>query len=362
MAMRFVVRSLLLALSSVWLVACSGSGPEHSSRSPDLSKTVRDSAEVFQEITNQPNAVPDGVLNMTKCVAVFPASSEKAKWKDGVVTCREAHDRWLAPSFVRFTPADHGNKSSAEGDLLILVIGDAGVSRVRAGTLALSGHSSGAGPTLGQAMTVTNLDVRRDALSYRRVGKQVEGFSAAGDIRRLPRQPTSAVSVAPLLDAVTAYFNSITPIGIIVHHSSTLTPAQPLPRGVSDVDQFHAQRGFDILCEGHRYHVAYHYLILTNGKVQAGRPERCEGAHSAGYNSYLGISVVGDFSSRDNPRGQRGNTRPTKQQMASLVTLSRQLMARYHIPLNRVLRHSDVARTDCPGDRFPFRAYLSELR
>jgi N-acetyl-anhydromuramyl-L-alanine amidase AmpD len=181
-------------------------------------------------------------------------------------------------------------------------------------------------------------------------------------IRRIPQAQEPATNSTRFLEAVTAYFNSITPIGIIVHHSSTLTPAQPLPRGVGDVDQFHAQRGFDILCEGRQYHVAYHYLILTNGKVQAGRPERCEGAHSAGYNSYLGISVVGDFSSHENPRGQLGNTHPTKQQMASLVALSRQLMARYHIPVNRVLRHSDVARTECPGDRFPFRTYLSELQ
>jgi N-acetyl-anhydromuramyl-L-alanine amidase AmpD len=130
---------------------------------------------------------------------------------------------------------------------------------------------------------------------------------------------------------------------------------------VREVDRFHAKKAFEILCEGRRYHVAYHYLILPNGQTQAGRPERCEGAHAEGYNAYLGISVVGDFSSRDNPRGQHGSMRPTKQQFASLVMLSRQLRARYHIPLHRVVRHSDVARTECPGDRFPFRQFLAEL-
>jgi hypothetical protein len=349
-----IVRFLFLALCSMSVSGCSGT-----SGTADWSKTFDASTELFRQTTSQPNTVPDGVLNLTKCVAAFPATSDKAKWRNGMVSCREAHDRWLPPVFVRFTATQHG-KEDAKGDLLMFVIGDAGVRGIRAGEVELSAKMAAAGPTLGQAVTITDADIRHDLLVYRRVGKTIEGLNASGVFRRVPQQP--AMNFTPFLEAVTAYFNSITPIGIIVHHSSTLTPAQPLPRGVGDVDQFHAQRGFDILCEGRRYHVAYHYLILTTGQVQAGRPERCEGAHSAGYNSYLGISMVGDFSSRENPRGQFGNTRPTKQQMASLVALSRQLMARYHIPVNRVLRHSDVARTECPGDRFPFRAYLSELK
>jgi hypothetical protein len=253
-------------------------------------------------------------------------------------------------------------KTNGEGDLLIFAIGNASVNGIRAGQLAISGQTAGAGPTVGQAVTITDADIRNDLLTYRRVGQKIDGVNTTGRIRRVVREASQTSNATPFIEAVTAYFNSITPIGIIVHHSSTLTPTQPLPRGVGDVDQFHAQRGFDILCEGRRYHVAYHYLILANGNVQAGRPERCEGAHSAGYNSYLGISMVGDFSSRENPRGELGNTRPTKEQMASLIALSRQLMARYHIPINRVLRHSDVARTECPGDRFPFREYLSGLQ
>jgi N-acetylmuramoyl-L-alanine amidase len=134
-----------------------------------------------------------------------------------------------------------------------------------------------------------------------------------------------------------------------------------LPSGLREVDQFHAKKAFDIICEGRHYHVAYHYLILPDGKIQAGRPERCEGAHAEGYNAYLGISLIGDFSSHTNPRGEHGNTRPTKQQFASLVALCKRLSERYKIPLHRVVRHSDVARTECPGDRFPFRQLLAQI-
>lgn len=356
----WIVGFLLLALCPLWMSGCRKSGD--SSVSPDWRKTIDASTEVFEEITTQPNAVPDGVLNLTKCVVMFPATSQRTRSTTGVAACREAHDRWLAPALVTFSAALNRGTPNAEGDLLIFVIGDAGVRGIRAGELAVSARTAGPGPTIGEAITITDADIKRDLLVYRRAGKTIEGADAAGVIRGAAQPSRSAISTTPLLEAVTAYFNSITPIGIIVHHSSTLTAAQPLPRGVGDVDQFHAQRGFDILCEGQRYHVAYHYLILPDGRIQAGRPERCEGAHSSGYNSYLGISMVGDFSSHENPRGQRGNTRPTKQQMAALVSLSRRLMARYHIPVNRVLRHSDVARTECPGDRFPFRLYLSELQ
>jgi N-acetyl-anhydromuramyl-L-alanine amidase AmpD len=96
--------------------------------------------------------------------------------------------------------------------------------------------------------------------------------------------------------------------------------------------------------------------------VKAGRPERCEGAHAVGYNSYLGISVAGDFDSKDNPTGEKGATKPTEKQIAALIQLCRKLMNRYKISANHIVRHSDIASTRCPGDRFPFSSILRQLR
>jgi N-acetyl-anhydromuramyl-L-alanine amidase AmpD len=101
---------------------------------------------------------------------------------------------------------------------------------------------------------------------------------------------------------------------------------------------------------------------MPNGKVKAGRPERCEGAHAVGYNSYLGISLVGDFSSEDNPTGEKGPTKPSAAQIASLLQLCRRLKTRYNIPLQHIVRHSDISNTKCPGDRFPFRMILDQLQ
>jgi N-acetyl-anhydromuramyl-L-alanine amidase AmpD len=152
------------------------------------------------------------------------------------------------------------------------------------------------------------------------------------------------------------------PTGIVIHHTAVLPDQAAPPRNEHEVDQYHSLKGFEVTCFGHVYHVAYHYLILTSGRIKAGRPERCEGAHAKGYNSYLGISVVGDFDSHDNREGQKGPTQPNQKQMAGLVRLCHRLMLRYHIPASHILRHSDIAATRCPGDRFPFSTFLQTLR
>lgn len=123
------------------------------------------------------------------------------------------------------------------------------------------------------------------------------------------------------------------------------------------LDEMHRQRGFDIVCGGKTYHIGYHYVILPDGRAQAGRPENCPGAHSGitYYNQrYLGICVVGDFDSHGRWNGRRSPKQPTEAQIRSLVKLCARLMRKYDIPLQNVRRHRDVNQTYCPGDHFPF--------
>ncbi len=86
--------------------------------------------------------------------------------------------------------------------------------------------------------------------------------------------------------------------------------------------------------------------------MQPGRPERCRGAHCRGYNDYLGVCVVGTFTDRE----------PTRAQQRALIRLCRDLMVRHGIPPERVLRHRDLGRTECPGERFPFHEIRRRLR
>lgn len=157
--------------------------------------------------------------------------------------------------------------------------------------------------------------------------------------------------------------NSTRPAGIIIHHAAIPPRPDGRPIDAKLIDEIHGERGFSAFYWGHFYHIGYHYIILPDGTVQQGRPEHCKGAHAQGYNSYIGICLVGDFSSKDNPNGERGLTVPTEAQMQSLTSLCHTLSERYHIPVQRIIRHSDVnPNTECPGDRFPYEALLKALQ
>ncbi len=153
---------------------------------------------------------------------------------------------------------------------------------------------------------------------------------------------------------VVSYHNTISPRGIIIHHSAV----PPRPGEVQDarlLEGIHARRGYGIFYWGRIYHIGYHYVILPDGTIQAGRPEHCQGAHARGYNTYIGVCLIGDFSSADNPRGEMGLTAPTDAQLESLAKLARELRGRYGFPPENIRRHNEVSPdTECPGDRLVF--------
>ncbi len=162
--------------------------------------------------------------------------------------------------------------------------------------------------------------------------------------------------------AVLSYLNTITPHGIIIHHSAVITTREGRPISMDVLDNAHQRRGFGIFYWGRTYHIGYHYIIFPDGTVQQGRPEHCQGAHAVGHNSDLGICLIGDFSTTDNPTGEQGLLEPTEAQMRALVDLCQRLRARYKIPIGHVQRHRDVSSgTECPGDRFPFQELVQKL-
>jgi hypothetical protein len=190
---------------------------------------------------------------------------------------------------------------------------------------------------------------------------------AAGPTRRFsPRAILLALALLPAVGLAAAgavsWHNTITPEGIIVHHSALTTFQAGRPADVRLLDRVHRRRGYGIFYWGRFYHVGYHYVILPDGTVQAGRPVECKGAHARGFNTYIGICLIGDFSTSHNQAGERGLQEPTAAQMAALATLCRQLSGRYQIPPRRIQRHSDVnPDTQCPGDRFHLGGLLDRL-
>lgn len=329
-----------------------------------LSRTT----EMLRELSqSSPTTVPDAVLNRTQCVVLIPAGTRRLR--QGTASCRETSDQWSTPRLVTFE-GRAGSRHSA--NILIFVVTDAAVKSLRSGSMQVASSTKPLAPVAPKRAIPPEHELNRDVLTYKNVGHKLSSSRIQGVVRQEKDSEWARADkllsdadkkiTRQYLSALTSFFNTIIPTGIVIHHTAVLPDEAAPPRNEKEIDKYHATKGFEITCSGHVYHVAYHYLILLSGRIQRGRPERCEGAHAKNYNSYLGISVVGDFDSRDNPKGERGPTHPTSKQMTALVRLSHRLMLRYHIPVSHVVRHSNIAVTRCPGDRFPFGAFLRELK
>lgn len=165
------------------------------------------------------------------------------------------------------------------------------------------------------------------------------------------------------LGSAISYRNTITPRGIIIHHSAVTFTRQGLPLDMEVLASAHRRRGYGAFYWGRVYHIGYHYVIFPDGSVVQGRPERCRGAHAVGHNSDLGICLVGDFSAAINSTGEVIPSKPTDAQMRALVDLTRQLRAHHNLPLESIRRHHDVnGGTKCPGEGFPFQEFLDQLK
>lgn len=354
-------------LMSLVVIRIGSAAPAQQAKSAALS-SLAGAARVLDEISAKSlNVVPDAVLNSTKCIVVIPLIKMKATNVSavGVATCRDAADGWSTPAFVTFS--GHGVRTRSTA-LLVFVLSEQGVRTLRSGELSIGGQNQAPAPLVKTSPITPQVELIAQLFTYEGVAGVLSSSDANGVIRNdedtSDRNSNQVVKTNSdkYLASVLSFFNTITATGIVFHHTALIPGENTPPRSERDIDKYHQERGFEILCFGRVYHVAYHYLIMPNGIVKAGRPERCEGAHALGYNSYLGISLVGDFSSEDNPTGKKGPTRPTAAQITSLIRLCRRLKKRYNIPLQRFVRHSDISNTRCPGDRFPFRLILHRLQ
>jgi hypothetical protein len=140
------------------------------------------------------------------------------------------------------------------------------------------------------------------------------------------------------------------PVAITVHHTSLpLATNPPNPeediKKVQSIQHYHISKGWG--------DVGYHYLIGSDGTIYEGRPLGYTGTHAPPNYSNIGISVIGDFQTKDYP---------SESQLASLLRVTSWLCDKFDInPLERitlfeqsnlaVCGHRDWGATDCPGDR-----------
>ena len=119
---------------------------------------------------------------------------------------------------------------------------------------------------------------------------------------------------------------------IIVHCSAT-------PEGrhhtASEIDAWHRDQGFRC--------IGYHYVVLLDGKIEAGRAEAEVGAHCTGENSHsIGVCYIGGCDKSMKPKDTR-----TEAQKKSLVSLLTALKEKY--PDASIHGHREFAAKACPS-------------
>ncbi|HVT23826.1 MAG TPA: N-acetylmuramoyl-L-alanine amidase [Rhizomicrobium sp.] len=106
--------------------------------------------------------------------------------------------------------------------------------------------------------------------------------------------------------------------------------------------------------------VSAHYTIGRDGRVYRHVPEERRAWH-AGVSYWAGARNINARSigiELVNPGHEFGYVPFTDEQIAALIDIAQEIMARHNIPPTRVVGHSDVApaRKEDPGELFPWRA------
>lgn len=125
-------------------------------------------------------------------------------------------------------------------------------------------------------------------------------------------------------------------ISLIVVHCSANRAGSALR--LADIDRYHRSLGW-MGC-------GYHYVIPTDGSIEAGRPEEKVGAHCKNHNSHsIGVCYVGGLAAD----GKTPEDTRTEAQKRALRGLLEDLHQRY--PKALIVGHGDVdpMKPCCPG-------------
>lgn len=118
---------------------------------------------------------------------------------------------------------------------------------------------------------------------------------------------------------------------IILHCSAT---KEGINISSKEIEVWHKERGFA--------KIGYHYVILLDGTIQAGRSEEEMGAHCQGYNSNsIGICYIGGLD-----RFRKSKDTRTDKQKIALNWLVKDLKKRY--PNATIHGHNEFSKKDCP--------------
>ncbi len=160
---------------------------------------IQTSSTILSQIMSAPDkAIPDGIMNGAKCIAVVPSDLKAsfifgANYGKGVATCRTEHG-WSAPVFFKMTGGSFGFQAGGQASDLVLVIRTAdGMQHLLQSKFKLGADASAAaGPVGRDTQASTDLTLRAQVLTYSRCRGLFLGVSLSGAVIRQDQADTQA--------------------------------------------------------------------------------------------------------------------------------------------------------------------------
>src|SRR6202158_4520427 len=178
-----------MALSTMAMLAATLCWAADDKDESDIQKRINNSATVLTEIMATPDkAIPDGIMNDAKCIAVVPSMVKVAigvggNHGKGVVTCRTVNG-WSAPAPITITGGSWGLQLGGQAiDLVMVVTNERGMQHLLSSKFKLGADASAAaGPVGRDAAAGTDVKMRAEVLTYSRARGLFAGIDLNGSV------------------------------------------------------------------------------------------------------------------------------------------------------------------------------------
>jgi len=184
------MKRLLLTL----VLVCVSLTPVLAESNEKEQERVKDSGEVFKEILNIPDDIPQDLLDKAECIVVLPSVKKAAfgigaSYGRGVMICRGGTHYtgpWGPPALYALEGASIGFQLGVQGtDFVLLVMNPKGAGSLLSSKVKLGADASAAaGPKGRTAEGATDIVMSAEILSYSRNKGLFAGVSLEGSTLR----------------------------------------------------------------------------------------------------------------------------------------------------------------------------------
>jgi len=155
---------------------------------------LENTGNVFEEILNIPDNLPQELLDKAECVVIFPSVLKFAigfggSYGRGVMTCRSGvhfTGPWGAPTMMALEGGSFGLQLGGTAtDFVLLIMNPRGAKAILSSKVKLGGEmAAAAGPKGRDAAANTDVTMRAEILSYSRARGLFAGVSLEGSTLR----------------------------------------------------------------------------------------------------------------------------------------------------------------------------------